>query len=118
MNIVTDSKRITCAVPETKAVDLVRLLHKDKGIHSANIHRGRGRSSNIRQEQTFGKYVEVEIVTVIVDSDRADEIFEFMYFAAGLDSQYGGFIYQVPVVKSTVYKLPDDVAEEEEEEKS
>lgn len=48
-----------------------------------------------------------------IEAERADEIFEFLYFEAGLDHTHGGFLYQVPVVQSTVFKLPDIPAEKE-----
>ena len=113
MELMNDPKRIVCVVPETKALPLATGLHKDKHIESANIHRGRGRSTQVRAEQTFGQYTEMEVVTVLVDGNRADEIFEYLYFEMGLDKQRGGFLYQVAVVKSTQYRLPD-IPEEEE----
>ncbi len=112
MELMNNPKRIVCVVPETKALPLATGLHKEKQIDSANIHRGRGRSTQIRAEQTFGEYTEMEVVTVLVDGNRAEEIFEYLYYEMGLDKTRGGFLYQVPAVKSTRYQLPD-VPEEE-----
>ena len=113
MDLMNNPKRIVCVVPETKALPLATGLHKDKHIESANIHRGRGRSTKVRAEQTFGEYTEMEMVSVLVEADRAEEIFEYLYFEMGLDKQRGGFLYQISELKSTIYKLPD-IPEEEE----
>lgn len=113
MALMNNPKRIVCVVPETKALPLATGLHKDKHIESVNIHRSRGRSAQVLTEQTFGEYTEMEALTVLVDGDRADEIFEYLYFEMGLDKQRGGFLYQVSEDKATRYKLPD-IPEEEE----
>ena len=44
-----------------------------------HIHRGRGRSTAVTYAVTFGDYVETEVLLVIVDAARADEIFEFIF---------------------------------------
>ena len=35
------SKLITCFLPKGKALDLVRALHDDKGVNTANVTSGR-----------------------------------------------------------------------------
>jgi len=113
MELMNNPKRIVCVVPETKALPLAAGLHKEKHIESANIHRARGRSTQVQTEHSFGKYAEMEVVTVLVDGDRAEEIFEYLYYEMGLDKERGGFLYQVAAIKSTQYRLPD-IPEEEE----
>ncbi len=48
-----------------------------------------------------------EILTVLVDARKADEIFYFLYSKLGLDQPYQGIIYQEGVSKSSSYSLPD-----------
>lgn len=112
MDFVTHTKKIICVLLQGNASEVVGRLHKEKGVDTCDIDRGRGRSTKNSTNKTYGEYVEVEVVTVSIEAERADEIFEFLYFEAGLDHTNGGFLYQVPVVQSTVFKLPDIPAEE------
>ncbi len=113
MDFVTHIKKIVCVFLQGNASEVIDRLHKEKGVDTCEINRGRGRSTTIHKNQTYGEYVEVEVVTVEIEAERADEIFEFLYFEAGLDHTNGGFLYQVPVAQSTVFKLPDIPKEEE-----
>ena len=36
-----EGKLITCFLPKGKALDLVRALHEDKGVNTANVTSGR-----------------------------------------------------------------------------
>ena len=113
MEFVTHTKNIICVLLQGNASEIIGRLHEEKGVDTCDISRGRGRSTAIRKNQTYGAYVEVEVVTVEIEAERADEIFEFLYFEAGLDHTNGGFLYQVPVIQSTIFKLPD-IPEEKE----
>ena len=112
MKTLSDSKRIVVSLTNGKALDLVRLLRQEKQIDACNIHRGRGRSSAVPQTVSYGEYIETEVMSVIVDAARADEIFEFIFFEANLNQPHGGFLYQVSLNQSTEFVLPD-IAEEE-----
>ena len=107
MEFVTHTKKIVCVFLQANAAEIISRLHKEKGVDTCDIDRGRGRSTSNPTSKTYGAYVEVEILTVEIEAERADEIFEFLYFEAGLDHTNGGFLYQVPVVQSTVFNLPD-----------
>ncbi len=113
MDFVTHLKKIICVLLQGHASEIIGRLHEEKGVDSCNIYRGRGRSTAIKKNQIYGEYVEVEVITVEIEAERADEIFEFLYFEAGLDHTNGGFLYQVPVVQSTVFGLPDIPKEKE-----
>ena len=112
VEFVTHPKKIVCVLLQGNASEIIARLHEEKGVDSCDIHRGRGRSTALKKNQTYGEYVEVEVISVEIEAERADEIFEFLYYEAGLDHTNGGFLYQVPVVQSTVFKLPD-IPEEE-----
>ncbi len=106
-------KRIVCVLPQGKALKLVHLLHEQKGVDNTNIHRGRGRSTTVAQTVSFGQYAEVEVVTLLVEEERAEEIFQFIFFEAEINRPHGGFLYQVPLAQSTEFKLPDSIKEED-----
>lgn len=45
-----------------------------------------------------GGTTEKEIMIVIVEADRADEIFEYIYHEAEINRPHGGLIFQQPVL--------------------
>ena len=93
-------KRITCFLPKGTGVKMVEMLQSEKNIVSTNVHSGRGQS-------TAEPWKEQEILTVIVDADRAEEIFEYIYFQGKLNEPGGGFIFQSDLNRATSFKLPD-----------
>ena len=95
-------KRITCFLPKGTGVKMVEMLQSEKNIVSTNVHSGRG-------QRTAETWKEQEILTVIVDADRAEEIFEYIYFQGKLNEPGGGFIFQSDLNRATSFKLPDIV---------
>ena len=93
-------KRITCFLPKGTGVEMVKMLRSEKNIVSTNVHSGRG-------QRTAETWKEQEILTVIVDADRAEEIFEYIYFQGKLNEPGGGFIFQSDLNRATSFKLPD-----------
>ena len=93
-------KRITCFLPKGDGVKMVEMLHSEKNIASTNVHSGRG-------QRTAETWKEQEILTVIVEEDRAEEIFEYIYFQGKLNEPGGGFIFQSDLNRATSFKLPD-----------
>ena len=93
-------KRITCFLPKGTGVKMVEKLQSEKNIVSTNVHSGRG-------QRTAETWKEQEILTVIVDADRAEEIFEYIYFQGKLNEPGGGFIFQSDLNRATSFKLPD-----------
>lgn len=103
MNVIDDCKLITCITPKGKGLEIVRELKDEKGITTGNVAGGRGGGRRGR--------LEVDILTVVVESERADEIFEYIYDKAEINSLHGGFLFQGELTKSTHFTLPDIPAE-------
>lgn len=103
MNALENPKLITSVLPKGKAVEVVKLLHKEKDVHSTNIASGRGVLGPLGQDV----WSEVDIMTVVINEDRADEIFEYIYFQAEIDRVHGGLMFQGELDKSTIFALPD-----------
>ena len=100
-----DSKLITSFLPKGKGLELVKAVKEETGISTGNVssHRGTGTSSN----STFGEWVEVDVFDVVVDAERADEIFSFIYEKAGIGEGNHGFMIQSNLSRSTKFSLPD-----------
>ena len=95
-------KLITCVLTKPIAIEIITRLKKEKNIITANTTHARGTSS----KSDYMMKAE-EILTVLVESSRADEIFNFLFNELELDQPHQGIIYQEAVSKSTPYSLPD-----------
>ena len=49
----------------------------------------------------------MDVLDVVVNADRADEIFNFIYEKAGIGEGNHGFMMQQTLVMSTKFSLPD-----------
>ncbi len=99
MKFEKNGKLITCITPKGKAMAIEKLLQKEKGINSVNIASGRGGGRRGR--------IEVDILTVVVSAERADEIFEFIYYSADIGEYHGGFMHQGALTGATPFELPE-----------
>lgn len=103
MNIDLEQKLIVCLLPHGKGLDLVERLNHDKGIVSANVTSGRGQGTR----ETLETWIEVDVLAVTVSAERANEIFEFLYDAAGIGVPNGGLIFQQALAMASAYALPE-----------
>lgn len=108
-NQLGSAKLITCLLPKGGATPLLRKLKDEKNITRANVAsaRGSGMVSPVGGKKGLGKEIEKDVLSVVVDSGRADEIFEFIHHEAGIDRPHGGFMYMAPLMGSLPFELPD-----------
>ena len=99
-------KRITCFLPKGAGLKIVEMLHVEKNIDSTNVHTGRGLRT-VESVKDYGAWSEQDILTVILDADRAEEIFDFIFFQGELNKPGGGFIFQADIQRSTPFYLPE-----------
>ena len=113
------AKLITCILPdEGQDMDLLKMLRTQKGIISANTFQCRGFGLQLRGRYRRKRHVaahSVRVVTVVVEEQRADELFDYIYYQAEFDRNCPGLIYQGGLLAATPYTLPDDVLEEQGE---
>lgn len=87
----THYKAITCFCPAGRGQRVLEELRNEMGINSAFVHHARGVGvGNLQEKKLF--YIEREIITALVPANRADEIFRFLYFAAGINEPHAGMI--------------------------
>ncbi len=105
---MSTEKLISCILPKGKAMPVMKALKEDRDIVSANIHsaRGAGRLTPLNY-RGMGETTEKEVLDVVVNASRADEIFEFLYQAAEIDQPHGGLMYMQALLKATPYQLPE-----------
>ena len=105
-DIYKKEKRITCFLPKGVGVKIVEMLHVEKHIDSTNVNAGRGLRT-VENVSDYGAWSEQDILTVIVDANRAEEIFEYIFFQGELNKPGGGFIFQADIKRSTPFYLPE-----------
>lgn len=108
-NIATPGgfKVIHCILPAGRAHAVLDRLRQEKGIASVFFHHSRGGGISTRKGRESFHYVEREIATVLVPAARADEIFEFIYFAAGIDRPHEGMVLMEKTRLAMPLVLPD-----------
>lgn len=105
-------KVITCFLPAGKGKDVLDDLRKQKGINGGFVHHARGAGVDSGRNSKAPFYVEREVITVLAPVAQADEVFEFLYFNAGLDQPHTGMVLMEKAIRGTLCNLTPDVADE------
>ena len=109
----SEKKIITCILSKGTAIDVIRKLKEDKGIITSNVQSARGMGKLTPMAyRGVGEQTEKEILTIVVDTDISDEIFEYIYAVAKIDRPHGGIIYIAKLHQASTYTVPDLPAEE------
>lgn len=103
-----DYKLITLIIPGHKSLGILKGLVEDKNIITGNKTNARGMSNNRDAED-----MEMEVLTVSVEGEQADDIFAYLYDKAELYKPDTGLIFQTPIVKTTEYNLDTDIPSQE-----
>ena len=113
------AKIITCILPdEGQDMALLKALRAEKGIISANTFQCRGFGLQLRRKYKGKRQIAgylVRVVTVVVQEDQADDLFEYIYYQVNFDHPCPGLIYQGSLLAATPYSLPAGVREEKGE---
>ncbi len=104
----TDKKIIFCILPKGIALDIAQKLKDTHNIMTSNIKsaRGVGKITPLAYRGIAGQS-EKEILSVIVDANMADDIFEYIFFEADINRPHGGIMYMHALPRTTEYVLPE-----------
>ena len=107
-SITTPHKLITVILPKGRDKELVRKLVQELGIQRVNVNfaRGLGRITPL-QHRGVGETTEKSIVTVLVAEERAEEVFEYIFYEADINRPHGGLMFQQPLLATTAFHLPE-----------
>jgi len=85
-----DYRILICIMPAGRGTEVLDDLRRETGVISAFAHHARGIGTHGMRNRVYAD--EKQILTVLVDAERADEVFHFLYCSAGLDAPRAGMI--------------------------
>jgi len=97
---------------------LLKALRKEKGVITANTFQCRGFGLQLRRKYMGKRQVAgyaVRVITVVVQEDQADDLFDYIFYQVNFDHPCPGLIYQGDLLAATPYTLPAGVLEEKGE---
>jgi hypothetical protein len=106
-NIREDARQIVCIVPKGKASYINKGLIEDHDIHAATFHHARGSSKALASAKGLGQQREKDVLQLTVPNKIADEIFEYIYFRAGMNQAHGGIVYMTKAPRTSIMNLPE-----------
>lgn len=81
---------ITCIMPAGHGTEVLEALRRETGVISAIAHHARGIGTHSLRQRIYSD--EKQILIVLVDAERADDVFHCLYYSAGLDAPHAGMI--------------------------
>ena len=107
-NIIENAKQIVCIVPKGRGRQLVEAMSEELEVYNSNFShaRGVGRSSDVN-DRGVGEQQEKDVFAVTVAQDKADEVFEFLFYKAELDKPRNGLIYMQATPKTSIMSVPE-----------
>ena len=106
----TGPKLITLLLPHGSGPELQRRLFEELGVTRLDLHSARG-FIGADPAGLFNR-VEKEILEVVVEAPRADEIFEWLYHEGRVSELEGRFLYVTPLRQASHFELPADIPAE------
>jgi len=101
-------KLITCFLPSGRGAGVLERLRREHGLGSAFYHHARGVGTGTKRTRRSFAASEREVITVLVSAPQADEVFRFMFFAAGLDEPRAGMIFMERAARAAPLVLPPE----------
>ena len=113
MKQLKETKLITAVLPKGVSLSVIRKLKHEMALTTVNFNYARGMGKlTPAKYRGVGEQSEKEMLSVVVEKERADAIFEYIYDVAEINRPHGGMIYMQTLMQSTEYVLPETVAEE------
>ncbi len=100
-------KLITCFLPSGRGMAVLERLREERGLTNLLYHHARG--VGVGSRRGWGSYVaaEREVITVLAPQASAEELFQFLFHAAGLDEPNTGMVFMERVIRASPFELPE-----------
>jgi len=90
MRSEVEQRIITCIMPAGRGREIHNRLMRERGVLSATTHHARGVGSRRARRMVFE---EKDVLVVMAEAASADELFAFLYEAAGIGAPHVGLIF-------------------------
>jgi hypothetical protein len=100
-------KLVTCFLPAGRGMQVLERLRKEHDLTSLTYHHARGVGVGSRRASRSHIAAEREVITVLAPEAHADEIFRFLFFAAGLDEPNTGMVLMERVLRASPFVVPE-----------
>jgi hypothetical protein len=97
---------LTCIMPAGRGTEVLEALRSEIGVISAFAHHARGIGTHSLRQRVYSD--EKQILTALVDAQRADDVFHFLYYSAGLDTPHAGMIMMGHAFRGAGVVPPDE----------
>jgi hypothetical protein len=104
-------RQISCVLPHGHGLQLQNRLFHELRLTRVELHSARGFMGS-DPERLFSR-IERDVLQVIVDEERADEVFAWLYREAHVAEQEGRFLYMTKLALATPFALPEGVPMEQ-----
>lgn len=110
--VLVNTKLISAILPKGVALGVIKRLKDEKSIITANLNYARGTGKLTPLKYRHGVVEsEKEVLTVVVDEEISEEIFDYIYEVADVNKPHGGVMYMHALMQSSEYVLPDVIEE-------
>ena len=108
---MSDERQISCVLPHGLGLPLQNRLFRELGLTRVDLHSARG-FMGADPRGLFNR-IERDVLQVVVEEERADEVFEWLYREGHVADQEGRFLYVARVARATAFELPEGVPMED-----
>lgn len=106
-----DVRLVSCLLPQGLGAELQRRIVSELGLTRVDVHSARGFIGS--DPAGLFNRVEKEILSVVVEVARADEVFEWIHREGGVAELEGRFLFMTRLDLATPFELPPDLPREE-----
>lgn len=100
-----DYRVITCIMPAGRGAEVLELLRLNQAVVSASLHHARGiGTQSLRRHRAYSD--EKQVITALVGAEQGDAVFEWLYFAAGIDAPHAGLVTMGHAFRAAGPELP------------
>jgi hypothetical protein len=104
---VSQPRQISCVLPHGLGIPLQSRLFHELGLTRVELHSARGFIGS-DPERLFSR-IERDVLQVVVDEERADAVFEWLYHEAHVADQEGRFLYVAKLARATSFAMPEGI---------
>lgn len=105
-----EDRLVSCLLPQGLGVELQARLFSELGLTRVDVHTARGFIGS--DPAGLFNRVEKDVLSVVVEAARADEVFEWLYGEGRVAELEGRFLYMTRLESATPFELPADVPPE------